>query len=426
MTNQVSKNPLKHLRTSDMIGIAKLATDATHNATLIAESVHQSVRGTLGLSSGKTATQAGGLAGLIYQSIRDVGKFVGKGVDSALSALQPLFMSIEHEAANSPQREAVLAALNGVIGDYLAESNNPLGTAMVLRFQGRDITPETMPLPTLTGQGQTERPARQKILLMIHGLCMNDLQWQTSHDGQPFNLGEVAATALDAAPVYLRYNTGKHISHNGRELAAKLEQWVTSRSQSTAELSVVAHSMGGLLIRSAVAHAAAAKMFWPARLKNIIFLGTPHHGAPLEQAGNWLDQILGSTVYSAPFAKLAQLRSAGITDLRLGDILDEHWQNDGDVDGQTHTQQPRQPVPLPPAVACFTIAATIADKRHVLADHLIGDGLVPLHSALGEHAEPRYRLLFAKTNQWIAYETNHLALLGSPKVARKIVDWLKK
>ncbi len=431
MTNRVPKNPLKHLRASDLRAIAKMATDATHNATAIAEGVHQSVRGTLGMSSGKTQLETGGLTGLIYQSIRGVSKLVGRGVDSALAALQPLLMSIEQDAPNSPQREAVLAAVNGVMGDYLAESNNPLATSMVFRYQGRDITPETMP-QAADEQGKLGQKGKQKILLLIHGLCMNDIQWQTSHEGQSFNLGEVVSTALDALPVYLRYNTGKHISQNGRELAVKLEQWLTSQPQSIAELTVIAHSMGGLLIRSAVVYANIEKMRWPTRLKSIVFLSTPHHGAPLEQAGHWLDQILGSTTYSAPFAKLAQLRSAGITDLRVGDILDEHWQNDRHPEGKGRGDEkvkragPRQPVPLPSGVACFTVAATTAAKRHVLADRLVGDGLVPLRSALGEHAEMQYSLMFAETAKWIAYETNHLALLSSPDVARQMISWLKK
>ena len=66
-------------------------------------------------------------------------------------------------------------------------------------------------------------------------------------------------------------------------------------------------------------------MRWPARLDDLVFLGTPHHGAPLERAGNWVDLLLGATPYAAPFARLGKLRSAGITDLRHGNLLDEDW-----------------------------------------------------------------------------------------------------
>ena len=115
-------------------------------------------------------------------------------------------------------------------------------------------------------------------------------------------------------------------------------------------------------------------MKWPTLMKNIVFLGTPHHGAPLERAGNWIDVILGSTPYSRPFAKLGQLRSAGITDLRYGHVLDADWQGH---DRFRRKPDSRESVPLPEGVACYCVAATTASKRSLVADRLVGDGLVP-------------------------------------------------
>ncbi|MEN8163647.1 MAG: alpha/beta hydrolase, partial [Acidobacteriota bacterium] len=187
------------------------------------------------------------------------------------------------------------------------------------------------------------------------------------------------------------------------------------------ELTVVAHSMGGLVTRSAFHYAKHEALSWPGRLKHIVFLGTPHHGAPLERVGNWVDVILGSTPYSAPFAKLGQLRSAGITDLRYGHVLDEDWQG--------HARFRRRPdgrkvVPLPEGVACFAVAATTAAERSPLADRLIGDGLVPLNSALGRHKDPKRTLVFEDPSQLIVYRANHLELLSSSEVSRQLVEWL--
>ena len=162
-------------------------------------------------------------------------------------------------------------------------------------------------------------------------------------------------------------------------------------------------------------------MQWPQRLKNIVFLGTPHHGAPLERAGNWVDVLLGSTPYSRPFAKLGQLRSAGITDLRFGHVLDADWAG---RDRFEKGPDRRQPLPLPEGVACYTVAATTAKQRGTLAERLTGDGLVPLRSALGQHDAPEHRLAFTKPAQWITWQTHHMALLGSPAVAQKLREWL--
>ena len=125
------------------------------------------------------------------------------------------------------------------------------------------------------------------------------------------------------------------------------------------QLVLIGHSMGGLVARSACHYGAEAGHGWLAQLRRIVFLGTPHHGAPLERAGHWVDVLLGSTPYSRPFARLGQLRSSGITDLRYGHVLDTDWQG---RDRFRRSPDRRTPVPLPAGVACFTVAATLAAR----------------------------------------------------------------
>jgi pimeloyl-ACP methyl ester carboxylesterase len=410
------KKSVKHLRAADLRGIAQLATQGTTGVARIVEGVHQSVLGTLGVPPGKLPAQTRGLTGLIYKSIRSITHLAGKSVEAALAKLEPLLVpemdSEEHASEESPQRAAVLAALNGVLGDRLAASNNPFATPMTLRYGSVVLNWQAMPpIPE----------ARSKVLLLIHGLCMNDLQWNTHHDAHSSNHAEVLSAALGASPVYVRYNTGLHVSENGALLAQQLEQLVTHWPVPLKEIIVLAHSMGGLVIRSACHVAQQSKLRWPRALKSIVFLGTPHHGAPLERAGNWVDVLLGSTPYTKPFTQLAKLRSAGITDLRYGYVLDADWQGH---DRFRRTPDTRAPAPLPAGVACYTVAATLAGKRSKLADRLLGDGLVPLHSALGQHDGEQHNLAFAPDAQWIAYRTGHLQLLSSPDVTQQLVDWL--
>ena len=63
----------------------------------------------------------------------------------------------------------MLAALNGVLGDYLAASDNPLTIPMQLRRNGEALELETHALATAFPQPSG------KILLLAHGLCLNDL-----------------------------------------------------------------------------------------------------------------------------------------------------------------------------------------------------------------------------------------------------------
>ena len=302
--------------------------------------------------------------------------------------------------------------LNGVIGDRLAAGKNVFAIPMSLRYQGEALNWRALPsVPAQPG----------KLLILVHGLCMNDLQRHAAQKKHAVEQGAALAAALGYTPVYLRYNSGLHISLNGRELSAQLEQLLTHWPAPIAEITIVAHSMGGLLVRSACHYARQDAMRWPDYLKSIVFLGTPHHGAPLERAGNWVDVLLGSTPWTRPFAALGKLRSAGITDLRYGYVLDEDWQ--GKDRFQSKTDQ-HQPVPLPEGVACYTVAATRTAQRSAVSDRLLGDGLVPLHSALGYHDEARRKLAFGQAAQWIAYRTSHLGLLSSPAVTRQMVQWL--
>jgi PGAP1-like protein len=412
-------NPFKHLRATDLRGLAKLATQATVNVTKIAEGVTQSVWATMGAPSGKDKDQTRGITGLVYKSIQNVAQLVGKGTESLLASLQPLLDKIDQEPQESAPREAVLAALNGVMGDRLLESDNPLATPMTLRFNNEALNWEAMPAKTLL---------TSKVLIVIHGLCMNDLQWTTQADGKTVNHAEALATKLGYTPVYVRYNTGLHTSQNGQTLSNQLELLSALWPTPLTEISVLVHSMGGLVTRSAVHAAQQSDRHWVKKLKHIIFLGTPHHGAPLEKAGNWIDTLLGATPYSAPFKKLAELRSSGITDLRFGYVLDSDWQSQGQQDRfkpKTKQEQiDREHLPLPEGIFCFTVAATLAAKRSLLADRLVGDGLVPLNSALGVHSDPTRSLVFAKSSQLIVYRTSHMGMLGSAEVSEQLLTWL--
>jgi hypothetical protein len=412
MKPPVATKPRKRPRASDLRGAAQLATHATVGVTHIAEGVHQSVWSTLGFPGGKAPGQAGGLTGLVYNSVRGVAHLVGKGIDATLARLQPLLDAAGTQLPETQQREAVLAALNGVIGHHLAATHNPLATRMTVRYRGEPLDWRALPpMPEATG----------KVLLLIHGLCMNDLVWHAEQEGRVVDHGEAVTSALGYTPLYLRYNTGLHTSQNGRALSALLEELVAHWPVPVQDLTVVVHSMGGLVIRSACHCAKQDALRWPSRLKNIVFLGTPHHGAPLERAGNRVDVILGSTPWTAPFARLGHLRSAGITDLRYGHVVDEDWQGHNRFHRKPDT---RQVVPLPEGVACYAVAATLAARRSLVADRLLGDGLVPLASALGHHDDPRRTLGFPKASQWIAYRTTHLGLLSSPEVSRRIIQWL--
>jgi pimeloyl-ACP methyl ester carboxylesterase len=418
------------LHVSDIQGLAQLATQATLGITGLAETVQGNVYkavaapfGPLGAKfidrlPGASGVRSMGITGLVYGSIKGVTRLAGGAANALLSRAAPL----AGQQASSPQREAMLSALNGVLGDQLQDTANPLAISMSLRSEGRPLV--------LDRQALAERlpGATGKILVLVHGLCMNDLQWLGDKAGSQGH-GEHLAHELGYTPVYLHYNTGLHISANGEQLANLLQQLSKAWPQPVQEMTLLVHSMGGLVARGACHHAAQAGQSWLAQLKALVFLGTPHHGAPLERLGSWVDGVLGSNIVTRPFAKIGQVRSAGITDLRHGNVLETDWHHAGRFE---RGPDARQALPLPTGVDCYAVAATalaagtgpLVPVREALSSKMIGDGLVPLESALGQHAEPARTLAFAPENQWIAQGMNHMELLHRPEVARQLVRWL--
>ncbi|MCU0804573.1 MAG: GPI inositol-deacylase [Burkholderiales bacterium] len=393
---------------SDIRGASRLAIDAIAGITGLVEAMHTHIAKAPTKLGGPIVSGAvNGTASAVYKSIRGVTRMVGGGIDLALGALAPAVGELEP----APAREAVVAALNGVLGDHLEATHNPLAIQMRLRRNGR---PLTLTREALAAAIPNESA---KVVVLVHGLCMNDLGWE--RDGHDH--GAALARDLGYTPVYLHYNTGLHISLNGRAFADELEALVAAWPRPLEDLTIVAHSMGGLVARSACSYAGEAGHAWPTRLRKLVFLGTPHHGAPLERGGHWLDLLLDKSPYTAPFSRLGKVRSAGITDLRHGALRDEDWQGH---DRFARRADPRMPVPLPAGVACYAIAATVSDAHAPLRDRLVGDGLVPVPSALGEHADPRFALVFAEAHRWIAYDAGHLDLLSSEAVYAKLRDWL--
>jgi hypothetical protein len=396
-----------HVHPADVHGISRLAIEATLGLTSLVEAVHASIADAPPIPGTSAPAATSGIAGLVYESVRGIARLVGSGLDAALGQLASLL----GQPSSSPERDAMLAALNGVLGDYLVTTGNPLALSMSIRQHGQALG-LAAPSPIATIPQPTG-----DVLVLGHGLCLNDLGWlRNGHDH-----GARLAADLGYTPVYLHYNTGLHISANGRAFASMLEALLERWPVPVERLAIVGHSMGGLVTRSACHYGALAGHTWPRRLRKIVFLGTPHHGAPLERVGNWVNTILDASPYTAAFARLGKLRSAGITDLGYGKLLDADWAG---LDRFAHDGDMRRPVPLPEGVQCYAIAATTGKTAGDLRDHLLGDGLVPVRSALGHHHDPSLAVPFPKTRQWIGYEMGHLDLLHHPDVYEQLRRWL--
>lgn len=378
----------------DLRGLGRLAVEAVTGVTNIVESLHATIGRLKPPFGAVPVVRAGGPAGIAYRSVRGVTRLVGAGLDTALLALEPLLRRIPA----LEQRDAVVAALNGVLGDHLVATANPLAIPMRIHGDGR-------PLALDAALADPAQARCGRVLLLLHGLCMNDRQWHwQGHDH-----GAALARDLGFVPLYLRYNSGLPVARNGAEFADLMQRLSERWPVPIERLVVIGHSMGGLVARSACHQARLARQPWLRRLDSLVCLGSPHCGAPLERAGGWIDRLLEVSPYAAPFARLGRLRSAGIQDLRHGRVL------------AAQARAAPKAAALPRGVRCFAVAASTSkaeDRRWA------GDGLVPVASALGRqgHAESLPR--FPARKRWVVHEANHFDLLHHPDVYARLREWL--
>jgi hypothetical protein len=255
------------VRTADLRGLNRLTLAGIAGIVDLVEAMHHNIASVPGSIAKAKRDRTTGITRLVYQGVRGVIALVGHALDGLLAGFQPLL----GERSTWPGREALLAVLNGVLGDYLAASNNPLAITMRLRRGG-------VPLPTERQALAGALPrAGGKLVVLLHGLCMNDLQWKRrNHDH-----GAALARDLGYTPVYLHYNSGLHVSVNGRAFAALLENLVRLWPVPLTELVLIGHSMGGLVAHSACHYGARARHQWLRRLDELVFIGRPSNGAAI-------------------------------------------------------------------------------------------------------------------------------------------------
>lgn len=396
------------LSAAELRGIGRLGVEAVQEVARLVEAVHGGIQRAATLRVLGTQGRPDPIARLAYAGVRGISGAVGWALDRAL----PSALSGATTAPSGAQREALLAALNGVLGDHLQRSGNPLALPMRIRCRG-----QVLPLEDPAALGDALATAGPRVALLIHGLCMAPVHWQRATQAQAVEgpaSGSAGAPldlpALLAAQHYevlqLHYNSGLHIADNGAELATLLQRVLDALPTAAETLLLVGHSMGGLVARAACHSAAQRALDWIDRPLTLISLGTPHHGAPLERAGHGVERLLAALPLVTPFARLARLRSAGITDLRHGMV-------DAAADPLSE---------LPATVALHALAATLSKSAGVVRPR--SDGLVPVASAFGRHRNPARDLRIAPARQALIADCGHIALLQHTQMLRTVGGWL--
>jgi len=299
----------------------------------------------------------------------------------------------------------VVAAVNGLIGDELRMVDDPQAIVMAVRKDGSDVPVSPWPIE------EAFRGASSHVVIFLHGLCESDESWGSAY-------AERVRSDTDATPVFIRYNTGLRVSENGKHLDWLIRQLVDSWPTDVTRITLVGHSMGGLVARAATNHATASGQTWHHVVRDVVCLGTPHTGAALEKAAHMGSRVLHFFPESRPFGAILNRRSSGILDLRHGYITREEWE------GQDLTRMwgldRIAAAPLPHAEYHFVVATLGATKRHPFSS-VVGDLLVHFSSAAGlGNTGP---VVDGARLEYLP-STHHFALLNHPQVGDWLVTWL--
>ena len=368
-----------------------------------------------------TATRAlhDGITGAVYWTIQGITK--GAGV-AAEAALVPLVDGEPDDERPAPLAlDLAIGALYGFVGDRLEERSNGLRMRMEFRHAGR-------PLPLVAPAIRRAHPAASgRLAVFVHGLTGTDAVWRfyaEEHYGdRDTTYGSLLAHDLGYTPLFLRYNSGLHISENGARLDERMAELVRAWPVPVDEIVLVGHSMGGLVARSAC-HAGRLRASGRVdAVRHVVCLGTPHLGAPLEKLGNVAGWALGALEVTRPLARIVNGRSAGIKDLRFGYLVEEDWQG---RDPDALLEDNRQDVPFLDTATHYFVAATLTRSPHHPLSHLLGDTLVRYSSATGRGARVARRIPFRDEHGHHVGAMHHMRLLNHPAVYAQLRGWLER
>ncbi len=309
--------------------------------------------------------------------------------------------------ARTKTEEKLLPVLNGIAGDVLEENMDARAIKMSFRFDYEDVGIEEL---SKFYDFEDKKP----VCILIHGLFGDEYMWKKLPDEKKNKIGDILEKQLDANILYLRYNTGLHISENGRSLSNLLERFV--KQYRSGNIHLIGHSMGGLLIRSAGYYADIQQQEWNRKVKNIFLIGVPNEGSYVAQIAEFVNKVFRKVDISKDelVSKFLDIRSNGIKDLAYAYLTDEDWLNAKEKPEQKTRVRPLK------GVKYFLIAGTLG-KNKMLSTYF-GDGLVGSQSAISENIETNF---FTNVSHKVFENEDHISLLSSLNVAEYIVENIK-
>lgn len=297
-----------------------------------------------------------GISGGVYAGL-------GIGLRGSATALRKADQfGLGPKIEDSPRGRFVVSAVNGLIGDKLVAEGSPLAIEIGVRRDGRDVpvTPE--------GLAAAYPEASGSLVVFLHGLCETENYWDRRSRPRPADGGSTTSygARLESdegwSPVFVRANTGLTLAETGVALSSLLTRLVDAWPTDVDRIALVGHSMGGLIARAACAVSLEVEEPWTEKVTNIVTLGAPHTGSPVERSIARGIRFAAHAPELMPLARVFEQRSVGVLDL--------------------HDGMPEDTAAVPNA-RYHLVAATLSKSPNHLLAGTVGDLLVQYRSAVG-------------------------------------------
>ncbi len=327
---------------------------------------------------------------------------IGLGLKGAAKALrQADRLGLGSSIEDSAKGRFVVSAVNGLIGDKLVADGSPLAIEIGVRRDGRDVplTPE--------GLAAAYPEASDALVVFLHGLCETENYWDRRsrprrEDGTSTpSYGARLESDEGWSSVFVRANTGLSLAETGVALNSLLGRLVDAWPTEVRRIALVGHSMGGLIARAACAVSTPADRDWTDRVTDIVTLGAPHTGSPVERTIARGIRVAAHAPELLPLARVFEQRSIGVLDL-----------HDGMPEDVGHV----------PHAKYHLVAATLSRSAKSPVAATVGDYLVQYRSAVG--LLPGGVEMFPDADVLHVPKADHFDLLNHDDVYAALRGWL--
>lgn len=270
-------------------------------------------------------------------------------------------------------------------------------------------------------QKNKRRRGTVDVAIMVHGLMIDESCWK----GAIHPFAATLETRLGWTPLYVRYNTGLHISTNGRLLADLLHELYLEWGDDLGRIHLIGHSMGGLVARSCLEWLRRDNHDVLNHVDRLILMCTPNGGVEVEQLrygienglrliGDLAPQLIETlmpqektnprlrevaldTLVRTASSAAARIPKAaasaalwfvsfpsdGIRDVRFGYMQPEEWQAHRSDELAFMTNH-RRPLPPPDHVRTYAIAASLWPTTTDVPSRVRNDGIVTVASVAAQ------------------------------------------